>query len=241
MSEPKSKEEHILKVEGLKMHFPVRGGVLYRQTGSVKAVDKWIFPSVTARLSAWSANRVAESRPSERCIVRLLKPSAGKVLFKGTDLTDMSQSSLRPYRQDFQMVFQDPLESLDARMSVGELISEPMVIQKIGTRSDRVRQVEELLELVGLPKNAAQKFSFEFSGGQRPYRHCTGSCGKPGPSGFGRTRIGFGRRIGSKPGPQPAHGFAKRIGVKLFVHCSRLGRGEAACPASSRSCIWAKS
>ena len=64
------------------------------------------------------------------------------------------------------MVFQDPAESLDARMSVGELISEPMVIQKIGTRGDRVRRVE-LLELVGLPKNAAQKFSFEFSGGQR--------------------------------------------------------------------------
>ena len=65
------------------------------------------------------------------------------------------------------MVFQDPAESLDARMSVGELISEPLIIQGIGTRADRVRRVEELLELVGLPKTAAQKFSFEFSGGQR--------------------------------------------------------------------------
>ena len=162
-----SQNQNLLEIEDLKMHFPVRGGILHRQVGAVKAVDGVsldIRPGETLGLVGESG---CGKSTLGKCIVRLLQPTAGRIRFKGHDITHRSQSQLRPLRQDFQMVFQDPAESLDARMSVGELISEPMVIQKIGTRAERNARVEELLDRVNMPKTAAQKFSFEFSGGQR--------------------------------------------------------------------------
>ena len=157
----------LLEVNDLKMHFPVRGGLSLRQTGAVKAVD-----GVSLSIAAGETlGLVGESGCGKstlgKAIVRLLKPTAGQVVIKGIDITGMHQGPLRPLRQDFQMVFQDPAESLDARMSVGELVAEPLVIQKMGTRQERTMRVAELLERVGLPRTAAQRFPFEFSGGQR--------------------------------------------------------------------------
>ena len=125
----------LLRVEELKMHFPVRGGILSRQTGSVKAVD-----GVSISINEGETlGLVGESGCGKstlgKSIVRLLKPNSGKIIFKGHNITNMSQRSLRQKRQDFQMVFQDPAESLDARMSVGQLVSEPLVIQRIGNLS----------------------------------------------------------------------------------------------------------
>jgi oligopeptide/dipeptide ABC transporter ATP-binding protein len=102
-----------------------------------------------------------------KAVVRLLKPTSGSVSFNGTDITKMSQRALRPLRRDFQMIFQDPVESLDPRMSVRSIIEEPLLIHRIGSRSDRVRMVNELLDRVGLPSSAAERYPFEFSGGQR--------------------------------------------------------------------------
>jgi oligopeptide/dipeptide ABC transporter ATP-binding protein len=149
------------------MHFPVRGGVIPRQVGAVKAVDGvslHIGPGETLGLVGESG---CGKSTLGKAVVRLLKPTSGSIGFNGTDITRMSQRALRPLRRDFQMIFQDPVESLDPRMSVRSIIEEPLLIHRIGSRSDRVRMVNELLDRVGLPSSAAERYPFEFSGGQR--------------------------------------------------------------------------
>ena len=149
------------------MHFAVRGGVIPRQVGAVKAVDGvslHIGPGETLGLVGESG---CGKSTLGKAVVRLLKPTSGSIGFNGTDITRMSQRALRPLRRDFQMIFQDPVESLDPRMSVRSIIEEPLQIHRIGSRSDRVRMVNELLDRVGLPSSAAERYPFEFSGGQR--------------------------------------------------------------------------
>lgn len=157
----------LLDVSNLRMHFPVRGGIIPRQVGAVRAVDGvslQIGPGETLGLVGESG---CGKSTLGKAVVRLLKPTSGSIGFNGTDITRMSQRALRPLRRDFQMIFQDPVESLDPRMSVRSIIEEPLLIHKIGSRSDRVRMVNELLDRVGLPSSAAERYPFEFSGGQR--------------------------------------------------------------------------
>ena len=160
-------EEPLLEVHDLQMYFPVRGGVMFKKIGDVKAVD-----GVSLSIGRGeSLGLVGESGCGKstvgKCLVRLLKPTDGKVIFKEMDITEMSQRRLRPLRQDIQMVFQDPVESLDARLSVGELIAEPLQIHRVGSRSSHRERVYELLDQVRMPRSAVEKFPFEFSGGQR--------------------------------------------------------------------------
>lgn len=158
---------NILELENLKMHFPVRGGVTRKVVAQVKAVD-----GVTLAVKPGETlGLVGESGCGKstlgKCIVRLYKPTAGKILFNKTDITNASPSFLRPMRRDFQMMFQDPAESLNSRFSVRKIVREPLDIQKIGTKQEREEKVLSLLEKVGLPRTAADKFPNEFSGGQR--------------------------------------------------------------------------
>jgi peptide/nickel transport system ATP-binding protein len=157
----------LLEVKDLHMHFPVREGVFRRARHWCRAVDG---VSLTVGRGE-TIGLVGESGCGKstlgRCIVRLLKPTSGKITFEGTDLTHLRQRELRPHRRHVQMVFQDPVDSLNSRHTVGQTLAEPFQIHRIGDARWRRTRVKELLEKVGLPGSAAERYPFEFSGGQR--------------------------------------------------------------------------
>ena len=157
----------LLEIRDLKMHFPVKGGVFSREISSVKAVDGVSLNVAKAETLGLVGESGCGKSTLGKCIVRLTNPTAGNIIFNGIDITRLSQSRLRPIRQNIQMVFQDPAESLNTRLSIGQIIAEPLEVQRIGSPASRKEIVESLLDRVGMPKNASQKFSFEFSGGQR--------------------------------------------------------------------------
>lgn len=157
----------MLKAEDLRVHFPVKSGLFLRQTGAVKAVD-----GISIELGVGETlGLVGESGCGKstlgKALVRLVEPTGGKIEFEDRDITHLRQGSLRPLRRDFQMIFQDPAESLDARMSVRSLIEEPYRIHGMGNRAERKKWVDDLLDTVGLSAASAERYSFEFSGGQR--------------------------------------------------------------------------
>ena len=157
----------LLAVSDLRVHFPVRGGLIPRHTASVKAVDGvslHIQPGETLGLVGESG---CGKSTLGKVIVRLLKPTAGSIRFEDVDITALGQRALRPLRRNFQMIFQDPAESLDPRMSVRAIIEEPLIIHRLGDRRARRKTVDGLLDRVGLPQSASDRYSFEFSGGQR--------------------------------------------------------------------------
>jgi len=159
--------QSLLEVRGLKMHFPVREGLLLRAKRSNRAVDG-LDLSLTA---GETLGLVGESGCGKstlgKCIVRLYRPTAGQILFQGHNLAHAKGAALKTQRRQLQMIFQDPVESLNARHTVADIIAEPLVIHGIGDAHSRQRKVRELLDRVGLPANAAERFPFEFSGGQR--------------------------------------------------------------------------
>lgn len=170
----------LLKVDDLRMHFPVRGGIFMRSTGSVKAVDGVsleVRPQETLGLVGESG---CGKTTVGKCLVRLLDVTSGRIEFAGTDITRLGARELRPWRKDIQMIFQDPAESLNPRHTVRMILEEPYLIHGLGTRGERRKWVNELLDHVGLPREAADRFPFEFSGGQRQ-------------------RIGIARAIALKP------------------------------------------
>ena len=157
----------LLQVNDLQMHFPVREGILLRTRKFNRAVDGvslHINPGETLGLVGESG---CGKSTLGRCISRLYTPTAGSILFEGEDISRLKGKALLPYRQHIQMIFQDPMESLNARHTVGEIIEEPLLIHRMGDKAQRMARVRELLDIVGLPARSATRYPFEFSGGQR--------------------------------------------------------------------------
>jgi len=157
----------LVEVTSLKKYFPIRAGILQREVARVHAVD-----DVSLSVSKGeTVGLVGESGCGKstlgRCIVRLLEPTAGDVVFDGRSIGKLGARSLRPLRRQMQMVFQDPYASLNPRKRVGTIVGDPLKIHGLGDRKERKKQVEELLETVGLSPEHYNRFPHEFSGGQR--------------------------------------------------------------------------
>ncbi|MDD8048576.1 MAG: dipeptide ABC transporter ATP-binding protein [Thomasclavelia sp.] len=157
----------ILKVEDLKVHFPVSGGFLKKKQ-IVKAVDGVSFDIKEGETFGLVGESGCGKSTTGRAIVKIYKPTSGVIEFQGVDITKIKGKQLKQFKKDMQMIFQDPYASLNPRMTVGEIIREPMDIHKIyDTKEEREKRVRELLEIVGLKPDHIRRYPHEFSGGQR--------------------------------------------------------------------------
>jgi oligopeptide/dipeptide ABC transporter ATP-binding protein len=160
-------ETAILEINNLKMHFPVKEGVLLRTGKLNKAVDGVSFSIKPGQTLGLVGESGCGKSTLGRCIARLYDPTEGEIRFEGQDISQIRGKALKPFRQHIQMIFQDPMESLNSRHTVGDILEEPFIIQQTGDRLSRKKRVQELLEIVGLPARSSTRYPFEFSGGQR--------------------------------------------------------------------------
>ena len=157
----------LVEVKGLRKVFRVRRGLLQTEAAELRAVDGVDLAILDGETLALVGESGSGKTTLARCLLRLLDASEGEVFFDGEDLLAMSSARLRRWRRRFQMVFQDPSGSLNPRMRVGKILAEPLKVHDVVAPEMRAGRVGELLELVGLPKEAATRFPHEFSGGQR--------------------------------------------------------------------------
>ena len=158
----------LLSVRDLKVHFPIRRGIFLRTVGHVKAVDGISFDIYRGQTLGLVGESGCGKTTAGRAILRLIEPDAGRVLYDGTDLAELSGGDMRRMRRKMQIIFQDPYGSMNPRMTIESAITEPMVIQKIGkSAADRRDRAVALLEEVGLKAEHLRRYPHEFSGGQR--------------------------------------------------------------------------
>ena len=158
----------LLVVEDVKKHFPITRGIVFqKEIASVKAVDGVSFTLREGETLGIVGESGCGKSTLARCIMRLLDPTAGKIVFDGRDITHLSRSEMRPIRREMMMVFQDPFASLNSRKRVGFIVAEGLEVHGIGTAAEVKKRVQELLDVVGLNPEHYNRFPHEFSGGQR--------------------------------------------------------------------------
>jgi len=157
----------LLSVKNLKKYFPITGGIMSRVVGNVRAVDGVSFDIARGETLGLVGESGCGKTTTGRAVLRLIEPTAGSVEFEGQNIMKFSPKAMRAVRRQMQIIFQDPFGSLNPRMSVGQIIQEPLVIHGVGNRTQREARVKELLEVVGLASYHVQRFPHEFSGGQR--------------------------------------------------------------------------
>lgn len=160
-------DSHLLAVQGLKKYFPIKKGIFRRTVGWVQAVD-----GVSMYVNKGEAlGLVGESGCGKstlgKCIVKLLEPTEGKMIYDGEDIGTMRSDQIKSYRRKVQAIFQDPYSSLNPRMSVGDIVGEPLKVHSLYARSEQKLRVKDLLKKVGISPDYVSRFPHEFSGGQR--------------------------------------------------------------------------
>lgn len=160
-------KKELLKVEGLKQYFPIKGGFLGRTVNHVKAVDDISFTVYEGETVSIVGESGCGKSTTGRAILRLEEPTDGSVVFQGTDITKIPKGEMRKFRKDLQIIFQDPYASINPRQTVASVLNEAMHIQNVLPPNQRRARIEQLLETVGLRPYQADRYPHEFSGGQR--------------------------------------------------------------------------
>lgn len=161
------RNDSLVSVKNLKKYFPIKGGVLKRTVGHLKAVDDVTFHIQKGETLGIVGESGSGKSTLGRVILRLLDPTEGSVHFDGEDISHLKSRQFRPFRSNMQIVFQDPFASLNSKMIVAELIEEPLLVQTNLSKSERKEKAIEIIEKVGLRKEDLLKYPHEFSGGQR--------------------------------------------------------------------------